>query len=145
MEFYNVFKDKAIINIIPLFTGLYIAYNTSLRLIPVLLILSVLLFYLLMTALTKKLIEEGINRDKTTEKELYERLIQKKYKILNILIAFSQVFLLIITSILLYQFRKDFICFLLFWSLIIGFTYNLLSLFVNRGDIIKKSFKFGLF
>jgi hypothetical protein len=141
---YNVFKDKAIINIIPLFTGLYIAYNTSLRLIPVLLTLSVLLFYLLVTALTKKIIKDG-NNNKVTEKEVFEKLVQERYKTINTFIAFGQIILLIVTLILLYQFKNNFITFLLFWLLIIGFIYNLLSLFINHWEIIKKFSKFGFF
>lgn len=139
MGFYNVFKNKGIINVIPLFTALYLAFNTNLRLIPILLGASVIIFYLLVTALAKRVIEEGDNKKKL-EENVFDELLKERYKTLNAFISLGHWALLLVTTIILYQFRDDFVPFLLFWFIIIGFIYNLLSLFIMQSKRLKQAF-----
>ena len=139
MSFYNVFKDKGIINVIPLFTALYLAFNTQLRLIPILLGANVVIFYLIVTLLAKKIIEKGDNK-KRLEDNVFDELLNEKYKIPNAFLSFGNWILLLVTTIILYQYRDDFVTFLLFWFLIIGFVYNLLSLFIMQSKRLKEAF-----
>jgi len=144
MSFYNVFQDKGIIYVIPFFTGLYMAFYTKKLVIPLLLSLSVLIYYLIVVLLAKKitlahkqnkLINGPINRD-----EVFNELMNEKYSKINGLFSLSHWALLAVTAIILYNFRDDFVPFLLFWFLIVGFVYNLIILFILEWDRIKEAF-----
>ena len=142
MSFYNIFADRGIINIIPFFSGLYLAYYESMIILPIFLIINVVMFYLLVNLLARKIIKR--NKKYETEKELendvFDELIKKDYGNINALFSICHWILIFITVMTLYQFKNDFIPFLFFWYLIIGFFYNLSFLFITQFDYIRKAF-----
>ena len=142
MSFFNIFSDKGIINAIPFFTALYLAYYESLVLIPLLLTLSVIIFYLLVNVLASKIIEQKkvYQSKKELEDHVYDELLNKQYGKINGFFSLFHWILIIITAIILYKYKGDFITLLLFWYLIVGFAYNFISLFILQWDRIKKAF-----
>lgn len=143
MSLYNVFSDKGIVNIIPFFVGLYLAYYQSLILVPILLISSVVIFYLFTVLLGQKIIlqKKKYESRKELENHVFDELLKKKYGRINGLFSLAHWVLLFVTAIILYQFRHEFLVFTLFWYLVIGFAYNFIYLFLTEFDRIKKAFK----
>ncbi len=142
MELQNIFNDKRIVNVIPVFTALYLAYNFKMILLPAFLILNVLIFYLAILSLAKEISNKEIQASNKMHLEniVFKELLSRDYVKVNALLSFTHWSTLIITAIILYLHRVDFIPFILFWYLVIGFAYNLISLFINHLNIIKKAF-----
>ncbi|MCF7910558.1 hypothetical protein K9L16_02695 [Candidatus Pacearchaeota archaeon] len=112
-------------------------------LVPILLISNVIVFYLLIVLWGRKIIfkKERYENRKDLENHVFDELLKKDYEKINPFFSVAHWILIFVTAIILYQFRQEFIMFVLFWYLILGFIYNLLSLFLTQFERIKKEFK----
>ena len=143
MEFYNIFAEKGLINAIPFFTALYIAYYESVWVLPLFLTLNVIIFYIFSNIWSSKIIHEkkSYSNKQEVEKDVLNKLTKGKTRVINGLFSLFQWGLIILTAIILYPYRTDFVAFLLFWFLVIGFVYNLISHLIINWEQIITAFK----
>ena len=143
MSFFDIFKENNIIHVFPLFTAIYISFQKGLSLLSIMLAGSTILYFLIVAGLARNItLQRQLNQSKENVRDdVLKTLLNKKYARLSSISAFMNWSLLIISAIILYQFKADFIAYTFFWLLIVGFVFSLLSLFVLNWEIIKASFQ----
>jgi hypothetical protein len=101
----NIFKDSALINLIPLFAAIYLSFkDTKLVLVCIFLGLSIFIFFLIAAAFAR-----GIpNINPRDERKILNETIKKDNRALTGLTSFMQWIVYVITLFLLFPFMEDF-------------------------------------
>lgn len=134
----DLFKDRGLNSLIPLFAAIYLSfYDKNLRILCLFLAACVIVFYLIVMVIAKDI----TNQKPKTERDVYRGVVTKDKMKISGIISVSSWIIGGITLVLLYGFLNDFVAYTLFWLLIVSYLFNFLRMFVVHSDIIKLGFK----
>jgi small-conductance mechanosensitive channel len=135
MELINIFQDESLISLIPFFSAIYLSFNNpNLRILSLFLALNIIVFYLIVEVLKKRIVK---SESQTLEKTFNELINNKNFNYTG-LVSILHFIIVLITLWFLYLSSTDFIAYTLFWLLIVCSLFSFVKTAIKHWNGVVK-------